>query len=88
MAAVCRSADRLKHDILCAGRREPVPFGVAGELYIGGDGVARGYFHRPELTAERFVTATLAKSGFIRPEIWCGAGATARWSLLGVLILG
>jgi amino acid adenylation domain-containing protein len=34
---------------------KPVPIGVGGEMFVGGDGVCRGYLNRPELTAEKFI---------------------------------
>ncbi|AZC82780.1 non-ribosomal peptide synthetase [Pseudomonas chlororaphis] len=63
-------------------RREPVPLGVVGELYVGGAGVARGYLNREALTAERFIDDPFrANSG----QRLYKTGDLARWNAQGEL---
>jgi amino acid adenylation domain-containing protein/FkbM family methyltransferase len=69
------------------GNRQPVPIGVAGELYIGGNGLSRGYLNLPELTAEKFVdnpfaTTAARRSGHTRLY---KTGDRARWTTAGIL---
>ncbi len=60
-------------------RMAPVPIGVPGELHLAGAGVGRGYLHRPELTAERFLPNPFGEGLLYR------TGDAARWLLDGTL---
>ncbi|HEX8988367.1 MAG TPA: amino acid adenylation domain-containing protein [Rhodocyclaceae bacterium] len=66
--------------VLDAGRN-PVPPGLVGELYIGGRGLARGYWRRDELTRERFV-----RSPFDAAALLYRTGDLARWQPDGRLL--
>ena len=59
-----------------------VPLGVAGCLYIGGEGVSKGYWRRPELTAERFIPNPFEKDALVYRT-----GDMARWMPDGTIEL-
>jgi aspartate racemase len=61
---------------------KPVPIGASGELCIGGDGIARGYWRREELTAEKFVADPFGRSS--EAKLY-KTGDLARWRNDGVV---
>jgi len=63
---------------------QPLPPGIPGDLYLGGTGIARGYFNQPSLTAEKFIPNPFAKNTAERIYL---TGDLARYRTDGVLEL-
>jgi arthrofactin-type cyclic lipopeptide synthetase B len=68
--------------LLLDRHRRPVPIGVTAEMYVGGAGVARGYWNRPELTAARFISDPFDAS---KSHRLYKSGDLARWRADGTL---
>ncbi|MDF2796585.1 MAG: non-ribosomal peptide synthetase, partial [Pseudomonas orientalis] len=61
---------------------QPVPLGITGEICIGGDGVAKGYLNRPDLSAEKFVHDPFSEQPH---ALMYRTGDLGRWSVDGLL---
>jgi len=67
---------------LLDSHKQTVPVGVPGEIYVGGAGVARGYLHHPDLTADRFIPNPFSAEPNARLY---KSGDLARWNPEGQL---